>query len=161
MFEINAKLNFDPSIVTKKHKAHSSWKHVAIAKLDGDMHLYYAWLLERRFGLELVRPLRGAHVTIISDIVDNDIYKEAREFFHGKEIKLYYEPSEIRTNGDHWWIKIYSKDAENIRSAMGLTPTPYFNFHLTLGKANKTGLPNDENLKHSKYILDCIKFYGL
>ena len=87
--------------------------------------------------------------------MDDKLFQEASAIFNGKKIKFQYDPSEIRSNGRHWWVKIYSKDAENIRTAVGLTPTPYFNFHLTLGDVN------DKYLEHSKYVLDCIKFYNL
>ncbi len=155
MFEIKGKIEFDPINVSKKHQKQSSWKRTAMVKFDCEMFLYYAWFLDRRFGLKLNQPLRGTHVTIISDIVDDEIYRQAREAFNGKEITIKYDPTVIRSNGTHWWVKAFCDDGRNIRSAMGLTPDPYFGFHLTIG------LANERNSEFSNYIVEQCKRFNL
>ncbi len=156
MFEIIGKIEFDPINVTRKHDTQSTWKKVAIVKFDvnDDTYAYYSWFLKKRFNLYLNKPLRGTHLTIINDIVDNELYKMGRELFHGKEIKIQYDPSIIRSNKKgHWWLKAYCNDAHNIRSVMGLDPNPYFGLHITIGLATHL------QLEHSRYITDqCIKF---
>ena len=154
MFELIGKIEFDPVNVTKKHSKQASWKKTAMVKFDCDIWEYYSWFLQKRFNLYLNKPLRGTHVTIINDMVDDDIYKQARDMFHGKEIRIKYDPTQIRANRKgHWWINAESDDAKNIRSVMGLTPDPYFGLHLTIGLATHL------QLEHSDYILNqCIKF---
>jgi hypothetical protein len=154
MFEIKGIIEFDPVNVTKKHNAQSSWKKTAMVKFDDDTFAYYSWFLEKRFNLKLNKPLRGTHVTIINDKCDDEIYAQARQMFHGKEITLQYDPTLIRSNDKgHWWLKVYCEDARNIRSVMGLTPDPYFGLHLTIGLATHL------QLEHSKYITEqCIRF---
>jgi hypothetical protein len=151
MFELKGNIEFDPINVSKKHSKQSAWKKTCLVKFDCEMHLYYAWFIERRFGLKLNQPLRGTHVTVINDIVDDEIYRQSREVFNGKEITLQLDPTNIRSNSTHWWLKVYSDDARNIRSAMGLTPDPYFGLHMTIG------LANERNLLQSQYILSLIK----
>jgi hypothetical protein len=155
MLKMESKISFFPENKTRKHNSQSSWKRTAIAEIEGDIHLYYAWVLENRFNLKLNKPLRGAHVTFISDIVNSKIYEEVASIFDGRIMSFEYNPAEIRTNGSHWWLKVYSTDAENLRVACGLDPKPFFNFHLTIGHAN------EKNIEHSKYILDCIKMFNL
>lgn len=154
MFELIGKIEFDPVNVTKKHNKQASWKKTAMVKFDCDIWEYYSWFLQKRFNLFLNKPLRGTHVTIINDMMDDDIYKQARDMFHGKEIRIKYDPTQIRANRKgHWWINAESDDAKNIRSVMGLTPEPYFGLHLTIGLATHL------QLEHSDYILNqCIKF---
>lgn len=154
-FTIEGNLLFDPINISKKHHSQSSWKKVAMVVFKGDIHAYYAWFLEKRFSLVLNPPVRGAHVTIISDKIDNDTYEQAFKLFDGKTISFDYEPAEIRTNGKHWWLKVYSTDSQNIRRALGLTPDPYMALHLTLGYANS------KNEEHSEYIAECIKRHGI
>jgi hypothetical protein len=153
MFEIKGKILFDPINVTKKHNAQSSWKKVAMVEFKDDIWAYYSWFLEKRFNLKLNKPLRGTHFTIINDIVDDEIYLQAKELFHGKEITIQYDPTLIRSNKNgHWWLKAYSDDAQNIRNVMGLG-SPYFGFHITIGLATHL------QLEQSKYITDqCIRF---
>jgi hypothetical protein len=156
MFEIIGKIEFDPINVTRKHDTQSTWKKVAIVKFDinDDTYAYYSCFLKKRFNLNLNKPLRGTHLTIINDIVDDEFYKMGRELFHGKDIKIQYDPSIIRSNKKgHWWLKAYCNDAHNIRSVMGLDPNPYFGLHITIGLATHL------QLEHSRYITDqCIKF---
>lgn len=156
MIEFKTKIVFDPPNVTKKHEAQSSWKKVVLCETNCDMHIYYAWFLMKRFNLILNRPLRKPHVTIVNDkITDYELYKQAKNMFNGKELTFKFDPEEIRTNGEHWWIKIYSEDVENIRAVMGLRPKPYFNLHLTIGHAN------EKYIDHSKYILNQILRFNL
>jgi len=153
MFTIKGKIDFDPINRTKKHDKQSSWKRTAMVMLDCDMSLYYRWILEKRFNLKLNPPLRGTHFTIINDRIDNDIYEQSIRLFDHKEIEFTYDPTDIKSNGSHWWIKAYSDDAMNIRRAIGLEPNPYFGFHITIG------LTNPKWKDHSEYILrQCIKF---
>ena len=151
MLELIGKIEFDPVNVTKKHNKQASWKKTALVKFDCDIWEYYSWFLKKRFNLYLNKPLRGTHLTIINDKFDTDteyLYDQGRQLFHGKEIRIQYDPTLIRANDKgHWWINAQSDDAKNIRSVMGLTPDTYFGFHITIGLATHL------QLDHSKYIL--------
>jgi hypothetical protein len=154
MFELTGIIEFDPVNVTKKHEAQSSWKRTAMVKFDDDIWSYYAWFIEKRFNLKLNKPLRGTHLTIINDKCDLEVFSQARQVFHGKEIRFQYDPTYIRSNKKgHWWIKVQCEDAISIRTAMGLSPNPYFGFHITIGLATHL------QLEHSNYIIDqCLRF---
>lgn len=154
LFKTKGILDFTPIDVTKKHKNQSSWKCVAIIKTDCDISLYYAWFLKTRFNLVLNKPLRGTHITFISDRMDKDIFMNGSNLFNGKEITFYYE-NMPRSNGQHWWLRVWSPESESIRQILGLSKDPYFSLHLTLGYAN------EKNIQHSKYILECCKKFEL
>jgi hypothetical protein len=99
----------------------------------------------------LNKPLRGSHVTFINDAErETPYFEEAKTLFDGKEITFYIDP-EPRSNGEHWWLRVYCTDAESIRTVSGTTPIPYFAFHLTLGYATHL------RLEHSMYILEICK----
>ena len=61
------KIIFDPGDKTRKHTNQSSWKRIAMIQLYCDIHLYYAWFIYKRYSLLLNKPIRGTHITIISD----------------------------------------------------------------------------------------------
>ncbi len=156
MFEIKGILDFYPANVSKKHELQSSWKKVAIIRFDGDTHLYYEWLLERRFGLSFNAPLRGTHLTVINGIVDERLYSECSARFHGKEMAALYDPTRIMSNEKgHWWIDAECEGAVEIRKSIGLDPVPYFGMHITIGRINP------KHLEHSKYIRRQILNFGL
>lgn len=153
MIELKGKIIFDVLDVTKKHLKQSEWKKVVIAKIEGDIVKYYNWFLQKRFGLVLNKPLRGAHITIVNDRMTEEQYDLGR-IYDNKELTFLYDPNDIRGNDNgHWWINVKCDEVAIIRETMKLEPIPYFRLHLTLGKANEL------NIEHSKYILrQCIKF---
>ncbi len=153
VIKMKGRLNFQPENKTKKHNK-QDWKKTAMIMLKCDLDNYYAWFLEKRFGLEFVKVLRGAHITIISDKMDSNVFEQASKLFNGKEITFFYE-IEPRTNNKHWWLRVHCPEAEAIREALGLTREPYFGFHLTIGYVN------EKNIAHSKYIYDVIKFHNI
>jgi hypothetical protein len=155
MFKLSGNIKFDPINVTKKHNKQSSWKKTAIIEFNNDdIYKYYAWFIKKRFNISLNKPLRGTHVTIINEIVDDDVYLNAKNIFDRKDITIEYDPTIIEANRKgHWWIKAYCDDIKNIRKYMGLNPDPFFKLHLTIGLATHL------QLEHSNYILDqCLKF---
>ena len=151
MFDIKGKIIFDPINVTKKHHLQSEWKKTAIVKFNCELCSYYSWFIEKRYSIKLNKPLRGTHITILNEIINDDDYLYAKEIFNGREISITYDPTYIRTNSKgHWWIKVYSNDIENIRRSMGLDPNPFYGLHLTIGNATHL------NLEQSLYIKKLI-----
>ncbi len=154
VFEVIGTLDFEPENVTRKHESQSEWKRVAMIMTNCDMHLYYAWFIKKRFGLTLNKPLRGTHVTFISDRMSKDVFDQAKEVFQGKTVKFYVDP-EPRSNGEHWWLRVYCPEIEAVRESMGLTREPYFSLHLTIGQATA------HRLAHSEYITAVSKFHNI
>jgi hypothetical protein len=154
MYEIKGKIVFDPIDKTKKHVRQSSWKKNVMVEFKDDTWAYYSWFLKNRFNLVLNKPLRGTHFTLVNDIVDGDIYTQAKKMFDGTEITIQYDPTNIRSNDKgHWWLKAYSDDAKNIRRVMGLDEYPFFGFHITMGLATHL------QLEHSRYITkQCLRY---
>jgi hypothetical protein len=156
-FKTQGVLDFFPENKTKKHFKQEQVlaKKVCLITTTCDLHSYYRWFIKTRFNLFLNPPLRGTHVTIINDIIrNNDLYKSVADKYQGKKIDFYYE-IEPRSNSEHWWLRVFCPQAENIRGEMGISRIPYFTFHLTLG------LANEKSIEHSKYILDCCKRFEL
>lgn len=141
------RLIIDPPDVTRKHKSQSSWKKVAIIQFPGDdTDKMWRWFLKARYGLELNQPLRQCHITIINDkFNDDNEWKEFKRKFNRTIIEV--EPTkELRSNGEHWWLKVNSTpEIESLRAYLNLGE-PFFRYHLTIG------LANNRNTEHSKYI---------
>jgi len=153
--ETSAKMVWEPDNVTKKHQKQAEWKRTVYLEYGEDVHQYYKWLIERRFGLKINKPLRPAHITIINDRVEDwTLYQQAKNRFNGIEIRASWS-NEIRTNGKHWWLKVESEDALNIRIASGFSKVPFHSFHLSIGYVN------DQQLEYSEYILRQIIKYGI
>ena len=142
MFTIRGKITFDPEDKTNKHTRQGVWKKAAIVLLYCDTYKYYAWFLEKRFNITLQRPLRFTHFTIINDRIttkeDLVKYEECKKKWDGKEVEFTYNP-EYRTNGKHFWFRIYSEDALQIRKDAGLGKYEH-GLHLTVGLVSEKDL---------------------
>jgi hypothetical protein len=153
LIKVTGILEFAPENKTRKHDSQASWKRVAMIIVPDELTSYYAWFVKKRYNLELNKPLRGTHLTIINDSErEAPMFEEARKLYDGKEVSFYIDPS-TRTNGEHWWLRAYCPEGEAIREACGLRRESYFPFHMTIGYAN------EKVLSHSRYIHECIKRY--
>ena len=154
-YKLSGKLTFDPIDLTKKHVKQSAWKNTAIVLIDNmDFCSYYAWFIKKRYNLELQRPQRGLHFTIINDRVNSRKFNEAKKLYDNTIINLEYAV-DPRTDNKNWWLGVKSEDAEKIRVTAGLEARPYWGFHLTVGRAD-----GDLREQHSTYIHNLIKKYG-
>lgn len=157
-------MHFDPPVLTRKHAKQAKWKNHANVQLDCDIDNYYAWFINRRYNLKLNPPQRGAHVSFIADIIPNqEIYKKIIEKYNGKEIEFTIDTN-VRTNGEDWWLRVYSEELSNIRVECGLPYEPYHPFHMTIGYAaprlDKNGNEmGGSQLEHSRYIHRCILMF--
>jgi len=153
-FETEGIIIFDPEDVTKKHKLQSSWKKTAMIILDCDISQYYSWFLKKRYNIILNPSLRGPHVTIINDKIDTNekkkLYENIKNKYHGTKIKFKYN-SDIRSDGNHWWLPIESNQGLLIREE-GRLGKPFIGFHLSIGRADHPLM-----ISHSHYILQLIK----
>ncbi len=148
-------IQFNPINKTKKHNEQHSWKRVAMIVTNDDLCDYYSWFIKKRFDLILNKPLRGSHITFVNDrdieVPNFDIVSDK---FNNSTINFYIDP-EPRTNGEHWWLRVYCKEAEDIRVLCGGTAQPYFSFHLTIGYAN------EKWIDYSNYVLHICKQFEL
>lgn len=156
LFKAEGKLLFNPPDLTNKHQLQSEWKRVSMILTDCDIDKYYAWFLNKRFSLNLNKNIRGSHITIISEKMEDDShFQELAKIMDGRKITFYYE-NEPQTNGEHWWLRVYSNEIEAIRESIGLDKYPYFGLHLTIGHAS------NKYLEHSNYINDvCTRHHLL
>lgn len=158
------KIGFEPENVTRKHNSQASWKRIAMVFIDGDVSEYYSWYLNKRFNLQLNRPLRGAHISFINDSSRdmmqngrtleevNACWNEVKKKWDGIEIPIMLDLSP-RTDGKFWWLNVhheYRDKLHDIRSELGLGK-PFYGLHMSLGYAN------EKNLEHSKYIHYLLK----
>ena len=159
------KIGFEPEDKTKKHREQASWKKIAMVYFDGDVSEYYAWFIKKRYNLELVRPIRGAHISFINDSLRditqngklslseaNTTWDKVKAKWDNKVVPITLEISPM-TDSKYWWLRVAEesrKDLLGIRAELGLGK-PFWGLHMTIGAVN------DKNLFHSKYIHGLIQ----
>ncbi len=165
LLTLTGKIGFDPINKTNKHELQASWKKMAMVFMDGDITDYYAWFINKRYNLELNKPLRGAHVSFINDslkdlslngqLTNEEVethWTLVKNKWHGKEIPVVVNLNP-RTDDTHWWLNIPHEERlflQSIREELGLGK-PFWGLHMTIGYAN------EKNIEHSKYIHRLIK----
>jgi len=99
-----------------------------------DIAFYYnrvcRWLLHTN---RISLPLHGSHITVIAGKhthVDTERY--AWEYNNKKVVDFRYGPIQDNKEG-YFWLPVICLDAIEIRTFYGLSPTPKFNYHLTIG----------------------------
>jgi len=188
MFTVKATGNFvfDPIDKTKKHSFQSSWKKTVLIEFDGDICEYYAWFIKKRYSIILNRPLRGAHITVVSDSLKdlscgyktneqiNTIWNEVKNKWNGKQIEIDLDVSP-KTSAEYWWLNVTEesrKELNSFRAELGLGKS-YFGLHMTIGyipdkmeeiiilkngtEKRITISDNIVRMEHSKYIHNSIK----
>ena len=161
--KLTGKIIFDPVDKTTKHKNQAFWKKVAMVVFEGDICEYYAWFINRRYNLQLNKPLRGAHITFINDSlrdIGDGIHKweKLKAKYNGCniEINIAVDPitdSDEPNSTGHWWLNVPEEsriELQFIRNELGLG-RPFYGLHLSIGHAN------EKNKEHSKYIHRLIK----
>ncbi len=132
---------------------------------DGDITEYYSWFIEKRYGIVLNKPLRGAHISFINDSVrdltlngersqeeSERIWNEVKKKYHGKKISVVID-LDPKTDDRTWWFNIPHEERvgiQAIRDELGLKK-PYFGLHMSIGYAN------EKNIVQSIYIHESIK----
>jgi len=139
------KLIFDP--LPKMGKVEKLFKPFwAIISIDDDVDRYYRWFLEKKKGLILQSPAWGPHITIFDgEEIDIEKWNEIKLKYNNKTIYFKHEIF-IKSNGKHWWLKVYSEEIDKIRAEAGLRPLKW-SYHITLG------LPIPRHEEYSKYVL--------
>lgn len=183
IIKLTGKIVFEPEDKTNKHTNQSSWKRVAMVFLEKEgfnkgICEYYAWFLKKRYNINLLKPLRGAHVTYINDRASemNDKWEEVKEKWNNKTVDIYLnlEPrtdsAEDKTKKTHnWWLNMpheHRDELHSIREELGLGK-PFFGLHMTMGRAenfipegkfeNNAARAKEMNIEQSIYIHELIK----
>ena len=151
--ETSGTIVFDVENKTAKHKKQASWKKHVIVMMNDNLSDYYGWFIKQRYNVVLNKPLRGPHYTIVNDRgSDLSNWDKVKSKYNNTRIKVYYN-IDMRSNSEHWWLKAYSPEGDQIRKELNLG-SPFYAPHITIG------LVNNKNQMASDYALRCEKRYG-
>jgi hypothetical protein len=149
-------LNYEPV-----HPSTRSAKWWAILSVPGDITKYYRSLIEKNAYIDVrsndwlesidlnfkvekewivkaktkvTGSAWGSHVSVVkNEIPPNIKYWKA---YQNKKIYFEYDPQYLNSNKKHWWIKVFSKELDDIREELGLPIEPNSPLHITIGFQN-------------------------
>jgi hypothetical protein len=82
-------------------------------------------------------PLHGSHITVVAGKytqIDEKKYKWG--YRDGEWVDFWYGAIQNNNEG-YYWLPVHLPSGEDIRLHYGLTPTPKFQYHLTVGYMNE------------------------
>lgn len=91
------------------------------------------WLLHTH---KISLPYHGSHITVIAGRytkIDETKYKWG--YRNGEWVDFWYGPIQDNKEG-YYWLPVHCPSAVDIRLHYGLSPTPKFQYHLTVGYLN-------------------------
>jgi hypothetical protein len=127
MIKSKGKIIYDPIA----GKANNKWW--VIVECDENIIKYYKYWVEKYYKVELNKPLFNAHISVVRG--EEPLNKELWRYNHECEVDFYYSVDIENENG-YWWLRVFSKDLEDLREKLGLNKDVKFGFHLTIGKDN-------------------------
>lgn len=134
MFKATGQLVYDPRAEAASRKGFQSWW--AIVKAPMSILDYYRHWIKKELGHTLNLPMWKAHLTVCRG--EKPIKEWNWKKHEGRKITFEYSP-EIKFSETYAWLPVYSRELEEIRVELGLTPQAFVRFHITLG--NNKGRP--------------------
>lgn len=128
MFKATGQLIYDPKSQIATRKGFQSWWMI----LDAHQSIpyYYRYWIKRELGHQLNAPVWRSHITVCRGEQPKKQWNWKK--YEGRKIEFEYSP-EIRFSEIYAWVPVFSKDLEEIRVELGLSPQPRVPFHWTIG----------------------------
>lgn len=134
LFKLSAIINVFPSDRLRiKNKKRSHENELIVAKVSNDIYRYYAWFLNKEYGVFLEPPPFGSHITINDGRkkIDLDKFSKYLSEIDTKKISIVCDPC-VYTHWEFFAVRVYSPELDMIRKKLGLTGN--YPFHITIGK---------------------------
>ena len=132
MIEIDGRIVYDPQAISGNSEALFKPWWVIVSFGDSEISDFYSWLVYKRTSVKLQKPAWGSHVSVVRGEVppNADKWKE----WDGEIVKIIYDP-DVRTNGNHWWLRASCPRLGDLRENLGLSRDGWYNLHITIGIA--------------------------
>lgn len=140
---LEGKLNFNPPPLIPSHVGH----RIIILDITPGYESLYRWFIKKELGLNLIRPVREGHVTVVSwyesDSISKSKWEEVEEVWGNKKIPLEFHPPKSDEGVPYWWFPIkeeFRVPLHQMRLELGLPERPKSGLHLTIGTIPKYDL---------------------
>lgn len=116
------------------------YNHWGFLELDHQIGKYYRSLFKLSFGLKLQRPSNEEHITIVSP--EDGILLSELHHLNGTTLSSAFN-NVLYSNGNALWLDVISKDIEDFRKSIGLSPAMMKPCHFCIGYLGETEMSSD------------------
>jgi hypothetical protein len=105
-----------------------------IIQCEADIGRYYRSqfnFFNRAKDVKLQAPAWESHISVIRG--EEPQHPELWGSWDGQQVEFSYDP-QLQTNEEYFWLNVECPAALDIREKLGLSRTPQFNLHLTIGR---------------------------
>lgn len=136
MFESTGTLVYDPYA---RIKAAPWW---LILKTDKGIIDYYQYQIKQLYDVQFEKTIWGSHISVVRGQCPPNI--RVWNKYKNEKIPFTYTNNIYRSS---WFfcVDAYSTRLEEIRAELGLSNTPKFGFHITIGRLQKAYLKEVED----------------
>ena len=130
VWKSTGKIKYDPHVERGTFKP--NW---VILQCDRELVRYYQHIFYTLYFKRLQTAMWSSHISIVRG--EKPLKPENWKLFNGKEIEFSYSyDGQFFSNGQHFWIKVWSPEFSVIRESLGLNPEPKVPYHLSIGSIN-------------------------
>lgn len=130
-----------------KVEYHTKW---ILAMCDQGLLEYYHWWVWKITGYKVMKPMSGAHISIVRGDIEGDGVSWERNL-NGEEIVFHYS-GKVISKPPYVWLPVWGEDLAKIRMKVGMPRDPLMNFHMSIGKADDfVWREVDRKLKQAQY----------
>lgn len=123
-------VRYDPKVERGTFK--ENW---VILQCDRELVRYYQHVFYTLYFKKLQTAMWGSHISIVRGEKPT---KDAWKQYNGRIIEFsYIYEGGFYTNGQHFWLKVWSPAFGNIRESLGLSRDPKVPFHLSIGSLSQ------------------------
>jgi hypothetical protein len=103
-----------------------------IIQCDRELLKYYQHIFYKLYWKKLQTAMWGAHISVVRG--EKPTVEGSWKKLNGRTIEFSYEyEGGFYTNGQHFWIKAWSPEFNEIRKSLGLSDSPRIPYHLSIG----------------------------
>lgn len=135
------KVVFDPPPIIGFHEGHRT----VILEVPVGYEAFYRWLIKKELGLNLIRPVREGHITIVSwyesDSISEETWQSVKTVWEGTSIEVWYHLPNSDLNVPYWWLRLEEGariPLHCLRMQLGLPERPKSGLHLTIGSVKES-----------------------
>ena len=130
------KVVFDPPPIIDFHTGHRT----VILEVPVGYEGLYRWLIKKELGLDLIKPVREGHITIVSwyesDNISEEVWEQVKSVWEGQAVEVWYHLPNSDLNVPYWWLRLDEGariPLHCLRTKLGLPERPKSGLHLTIG----------------------------
>lgn len=129
-----------PYEATGKLRYNGNW---VVLDVNPSIARYYRGVIKMLHKIYSTSSLHGSHITVVAGKYQQPMKKYG--YREGEDIRFTYGPVMTEDYSYYWLTVVDDSELREVRGELGLEPTPFHPFHLTVGHVDKNAIKRVDN----------------